>query len=141
MTPSFPFHYSFFVTDLDSTRDFYGEVLGCSEGRSTDTWVDFDFFGNQISAHTTGEVITTKTTGTVAGVAVPMPHFGAILQWEVFEEVARRAHRAGVKFVLEPHTRYAGEPGEQMTMFVLDPSGNALEFESFRYPENVFAAC
>lgn len=140
MTPSFPFHYSFFVRDLAATRDFYGEVLGCSEGRSTDTWVDFDFFGNQISAHTTGEVIATQNTGMVAGVAVPMPHFGAILQWEVFEEVARRAHKAGVRFVLEPHSRYAGEPAEQKTMFLLDPSGNALEFKSFRYPENVFAA-
>lgn len=140
MTPSFPFHYSFFVRDLDSTREFYGDVLGCREGRSTATWVDFDFFGNQISTHTTGEVIVTQNTGMVAGVAVPMPHFGAILQWEVFEEVARRAYTAGVKFVLEPHTRYAGEPGEQMTMFVLDPSGNALEFKSFRHPENVFAA-
>lgn len=140
MTPSFPFHYSFFVRDLASTRNFYGEVLGCSEGRSTATWVDFDFFGNQISAHTTGEVVATRNTGMIDGVAVPMPHFGAILQWEVFEEVARRAHKAGVKFVLEPHSRYAGEPGEQMTMFLLDPSGNALEFKSFRYPENVFAA-
>ena len=87
MTPSFPFHYSFFVRDLASTRGFYGEVLGCSEGRSTATWVDFDFFGNQISAHTTGEVIATTNTGMIDGVAVPMPHFGAILQWEVFEEV------------------------------------------------------
>jgi len=140
MTPSFPFHYSFFVRDLDSTREFYGDVLGCREGRSTATWVDFDFFGNQISAHTTGEVIVTQNTGMVAEVAVPMPHFGAILQREVFEEVARRAYKAGVKFVLDPHTRYAGEPGEQMTMFILDPSGNALEFKSFRHPENVFAA-
>ena len=140
MTPSFPFHYSFFVRDLASTRDFYGEVLGCTEGRSTETWVDFDFFGNQISAHTTGEVIVTQDKGMVAGVAVPMPHFGAILQWGVFEEVARRAHKAGVTFVLEPHSRYAGEPAEQIAMFLLDPSGNALEFKSFRYPENVFTA-
>jgi extradiol dioxygenase family protein len=139
MTPSSPFHYAFFVRDLESTRRFYNGVLGCSEGRSAETWVDFDFFGNQISAHTTGEVIQTRNTGIVSGVAVPMPHFGAILQWDLFEEVARRAHAAGVHFVLEPHTRYPGEPGEQKTMFVLDPSGNALEFKSFRDAENVFA--
>ncbi len=140
MTPSSPFHFAFFVRDLDSTRQFYGGVLGCSEGRSTETWVDFDFFGNQISAHTTGKVVAAQNTGFVDGVAVPMPHFGAILQWDLFEEVARRARAAGVEFILEPHARYAGEPSEQMTMFVLDPSGNPLEFKSFRHPENVFAA-
>lgn len=139
MTPSSPFHFAFFVRDLDSTRHFYGEVLGCTEGRSTDTWVDFDFFGNQISTHTSGNVVATQNTGVVDGVQVPMPHFGAILQWDLFQEVARRAHVAGVEFLLEPHTRYAGQPAEQMTMFLLDPSGNPLEFKSFREPANVFA--
>lgn len=139
MTSSSPFHFAFFVRDLESTRRFYGEVLGCREGRSTATWVDFDFFGNQISAHTTGSVATAQKTGRVDGVPVPMPHFGAILHWDRFEEVARRARDAAVEFVLEPQTRFAGEPGEQMTMFVLDPSGNALEFKSYRNPSNVFA--
>ncbi len=135
-----PFHFAFFVRDLDSTRQFYGELLGCSEGRSTDTWVDFDFFGNQISAHTTGPITTTHNTGKVEGISVPMPHFGAIVEWERFTEIAARVQAAGIGFVLEPTTRYAGHPGEQSTMFLLDPSGNAIEFKSFRHPENVFAA-
>ena len=108
-----PFHFAFFVRDLDSTRRFYGEILGCREGRSTDTWVDFDFFGNQISAHTTGQVTPTQNTGIRA---------------------------AGLPFVVEPRIRYAGQPGEQATMFILDLSGNALEFKSFRHPEHVFTA-
>jgi extradiol dioxygenase family protein len=134
------FHFAFFVRDLTSTRKFYGDVLGCREGRSTDTWVDFDFFGNQISAHTTGTVTPTQNTGKVEDILVPMPHFGAILDWRDFETVADRAHAAGVRFVLEPRIRYAGQPGEQATMFLLDPSDNALEFKSFRHPEHVFTA-
>ena len=135
-----PFHYAFIVRDLDSTREFYTRVLGCREGRSSETWVDFDFFGNQISAHATGEVIPTQNTGLVGSKQVPMPHFGAIIGYEMFQEIAERARQAKAQFVLEPQTRFAGEVGEQMTMFVLDPSGNALEFKSFRNPESVFAA-
>ncbi len=126
-----PFHFAFFVRDLASTRRFYGEILGCREGRSTDTWVDFDFFGNQISAHTTGTVTPTQNTGRVEGIQVPMPHFGALQE---------RIHAAGLAFILEPRIRYAGQPGEQATMFLLDPSGNALEFKSFRHPEHIFTA-
>jgi uncharacterized protein len=133
-----PFHFAFFVRDLDSTRRFYGEILGCREGRSTETWVDFDFFGNQISAHTTGQVTPTQNTGKVEDILVPMPHFGAIVRWEEFEALARRIRAAGLPFVVEPRVRYAGQPGEQATMFVLDLSGNALEFKSFRQPEHVF---
>jgi uncharacterized protein len=135
-----PFHFAFFVRDLDSTRRFYGEILGCKEGRSTDTWVDFDFFGNQISAHTTGRVTATQNTGKVEDILVPMPHFGAILGWEEFETIGGRIRAAGLPFVVEPRIRYAGQPGEQATMFVLDLSGNALEFKSFRHPEHVFTA-
>jgi len=134
-----PFHFSFFVRDLVTTRRFYGEVLGCREGRSTEVWVDFDFFGNQISAHTTGRVTRTQNKGEVDGVAVPMPHFGAILSWDEFQALAGRVRAAGVGFVIEPRVRFAGQPGEQATMFFLDPSGNALEFKSFRHPEGVFA--
>ena len=133
-----PFHFAFHVRDLAATRWFYGEVLGCREGRSTGTWVDFDFFGNQISAHTTGEVMRTEPTGKVEDLAVPMPHFGAILAWEEFSQVAERIRNAGLTFVVEPRIRYAGQPGEQATMFLLDPSGNALEFKAFRNPEHVF---
>ena len=135
-----PFHFAFIVKDLPSTRRFYGEVLGCREGRSTATWVDFDFFGHQISAHTTGTIMRTEKTGQVDGVAVPMPHFGAILAWDEFAALAERIRAAGHAFVIEPRTRYEGQPGEQATMFLLDPSGNALEFKSFRHPEHVFTA-
>jgi len=135
-----PFHLAFHVRDLPTTRRFYGEVLGCREGRSTETWVDFDFFGNQISAHTTGEVMRTEPTGKVENLAVPMPHFGAILAWEEFSAIAERVRTAGLPFVVEPRIRYAGQPGEQATMFLLDPSGNALEFKAFRNPEHVFTA-
>jgi extradiol dioxygenase family protein len=135
-----PFHFAFIVKELPSTRRFYGEVLGCREGRSTETWVDFDFFGHQISAHTTGVVMRSEKTGQVDGVAVPMPHFGAILAWSEFAALAERIRAAGHAFVIEPRIRYAGQPGEQATMFLLDPSGNALEFKSFRNPEHVFTA-
>jgi uncharacterized protein len=135
-----PFHFAFFVRDLDSTRRFYGEILGCREGRSTETWVDFDFFGNQISAHTTGQVMPTQNTGKVEDILVPMPHFGAILGWDEFEALAGRIRSAGLPFVVEPRIRYAGQPGEQATMFVLDLSGNALEFKSFKHREHVFTA-
>jgi extradiol dioxygenase family protein len=135
-----PFHFAFFVRDLASTRQFYGEILGCREGRSTDTWVDFDFFGNQISAHTTGTVMPTQNTGKVEGIRVPMPHFGAVLEWDGFAALADRLRAAGLSFVVEPRIRYVGQPGEQATMFLLDPSGNALEFKSFKHPEHVFTA-
>jgi uncharacterized protein len=140
LTGNAAFHFAFFVRDLDSTRRFYGEILGCREGRSTDTWVDFDFFGNQISAHNTGRVTPTQNTGKVEDILVPMPHFGAILGWDEFDAIAGRIRAAGMSFILEPRTRYAGQPGEQATMFLLDPSGNALEFKSFKHPEHVFTA-
>ncbi len=135
-----PFHFAFFVRDLVSTRRFYGDVLGCREGRSTESWVDFDFFGNQISAHNTGKPIPTQNTGLVEGVPVPMPHFGELLPWDAFGSLADRIRSAGIPFVLEPRIRYPGQLGEQATMFLLDPSGNALEFKSFRHPEHVFTA-
>ena len=134
-----PFHYSFFVHDLDAARAFYGDLLGCAEGRSAATWVDFDFFGNQISVHVTAEVPRTRSTGEVDGIAVPMPHFGAIVDWEAFHALADRVRAAGVEFVVTPRVRFEGQPGEQATMFFVDPSGNALELKSFRRPEEVFA--
>jgi extradiol dioxygenase family protein len=135
-----PFHYSFFVRDLGATRRFYGEILECREGRSTDQWVDFDFFGNQISAHTTGSPAPTEDKGIVDGIAVPMPHFGAILDWDRFHALAARIRDAGLRFVVEPRRRFEGLPAEQATMFLLDPSGNALEFKAFRHPEHLFTA-
>ena len=134
-----PFHYSFFVADLASTRRFYGETLGCREGRSAATWVDFDFFGSQISAHTTGHPVPTENRGVVDGTAVPIPHFGAILGWDAFHGLAARIRAAGVPFVIEPRGRFVGRPAEQATMFLLDPSGNAIEFKAFQDPARLFA--
>jgi hypothetical protein len=132
-----PFHYAFLVRDLASTRRFYAELLGCREGRSTETWVDFDFFGNQISAHV-GTPAPAPGHGHVDGVAVPVPHMGAILPWDDFQALAGRLREAGVGFVIAPQVRYAGKPEEQATMFFLDPSGNPLEMKAFRDPAHVF---
>jgi uncharacterized protein len=134
----YPFHYSFLVKDLASSRAFYGEILGCKEGRSTDHWVDFDFFGNQISLHVSSAASRSEATTMVDGIAVPMPHFGCILSWGAFQELAKRIQAAGIHFVIEPTIRYQGETGEQATMFLLDFSGNALEFKAFKHPEEVF---
>ena len=134
-----PFHYLFHVRDLDEARRFYGGLIGCLEGRSAETWVDFDFFGNQISLHL-GAAVATQPTGHVDGIAVPLPHFGAVLGWDLFHEVAVRLANASVEFVLSPRIRFPGAPGEQATMFFLDPSGNALELKAFRDPAQIFAA-
>lgn len=133
-----PFHYAFLVTDLDTTRAFYCELLGCREGRSTANWVDFEFFGHQLSAHL-GRPAATDACGEVDGKAVPMPHFGAILDWDAFQALAARLRARAVHFVLEPQVRFVGQPGEQATMFLLDPSGNALEFKAFRREQEIFA--
>jgi len=140
MSAAPPFHFSFFVRDLDATRRFYGGILGCREGRSAPTWVDFDFFGHQLSMHTTGAPAPTENKGIVDGIAVPMPHFGAVLPWAEFHALAERIRGAGLAFVIEPTIRFAGAPAEQATMFVLDPSGNALEFKAFRDPARIFDA-
>ncbi|CAN5251309.1 VOC family protein [soil metagenome] len=135
-----PFHYAFLVHDLDATRAFYAGLIGCTEGRSAPTWVDFDFFGHQLSAHLGDATLNPKNLGLVDGKEVPMPHFGAVIEWAQFEALAQRLTDAGQPFVLAPQTRYAGLPAEQRTMFLLDPSGNALEFKAFRDPAQVFAA-
>lgn len=134
-----PFHFAFVVRDLESTRRFYGDLLECREGRSTDTWVDFDFFGNQISAHVGEPPQLAQTKGQVDGLEVPMPHFGAVLEWSRFELLAHRLESAGTAFVIAPYVRYQGQPGEQATMFLLDFSGNPIEFKSFRDEDQIFA--
>jgi uncharacterized protein len=134
------FHYAFLVRDLATTRDFYVDKLGCRPGRSAPSWVDFDFFGHQLSAHLGDPSLNPANRGLVDGKAVPMPHFGAVLGWHDFHGLAQRLEAAGVAFVLPPQLRFAGLPGEQVTMFLLDPSGNALEFKAFRDPAQVFAA-
>ena len=136
----YPFHFSFLVKDLESTRAFYRDILGCKEGRSTEAWVDFDLFGNQISAHVTSDVPAARHTSTVDGVAVPMPHFGCIVAWDALHELAGRLKAADIPFIIAPTIRFQGEPGEQATMFLKDFSGNALEFKSFKNPEHIFTA-
>jgi hypothetical protein len=132
------FHLAFPVRDLDETRAFYGGVLGCPEGRSAPDWVDFDFHGHQIVAHLALDEVSTRAS-MVDGEAVPVRHFGVILAPEDWRALAARLTAAKVKFLIEPQTRFAGQAGEQSTMFVADPSGNALEFKAFADDGQVFA--
>lgn len=132
------FHLAYNVTDLDETRDFYGGVLGCDEGRSTDTWVDYNFFGHQISLHL-GTPFATAATGKVGDHMVPMPHLGVILAKADWDALAQRLQDQGVEFVIPPTTRFAGEAGEQSTMFFYDPSGNPIEVKGFADMSGVFA--
>lgn len=134
------FHLAYHVTDLDVARAFYGGKLGCREGRSTETWVDFDFFGHQLSLHL-GQPFATTMTGHVAGVAVPMPHLGVVLRLEDWEALRDRLDGdTGVDHVFAPMLRYGGEPGEQWTMFIRDPFGNPLEIKGFRDFSQVYAS-
>jgi uncharacterized protein len=134
-----PFHLAFPVTDLEATRAFYGALLGCREGRSAPRWVDFEFFGHQISAHLVDVAAKRAETNLVDGDDVPVRHFGAILEWNEWHALAERLRVARVKFLIEPHIRFRGEVGEQATMFLVDPSGNALEFKSFQDPSRIYA--
>lgn len=134
-----PFHLAFPVHDLAVARQFYGELLGCSEGRSSNEWVDFNFYGYQIVAHLAPDECGHKQTSAVDGHNVPVRHFGAILSLPEWEILAERMKAAGTKFVIEPYVRFRGEPGEQATMFFLDPSGNAIEFKAFATLDNLFA--
>jgi hypothetical protein len=133
------FHLAYNVRDLDEARAFYGGLLGCTEGRSTDSWVDFDFFGHQISLHL-GEPFATKATGKVGDHMVPMPHLGFVLRSDDWARLADKLTAEGLEFVIAPTTRFAGEPGEQNTMFFLDPSGNPIEVKGFADFENLFAS-
>lgn len=132
------FHLAYHVTDLEAARVFYGEVLGCAEGRSAESWIDFDFFGHQISLHL-GTPFATTDTGQVGEHLVPMPHLGVILELEAWDLLKARLEAAGTKWVIEPFTRYAGAPGEQRTMFFRDPSGNAIEVKGVASEEDIFA--
>jgi hypothetical protein len=133
-----PFHLAFPVDDLAAARAFYGDLLGCPEGRSGDKWVDFDFHGHQLVAHLVPGS-GARGANDVDGDAVPIPHFGAILAWDDWHALAERLRAAQVAFTIEPHVRFAGEIGEQATMFFLDPSGNALELKAFQDPSQIFA--
>lgn len=133
------FHLAFPVDDLARARAFYGGLLGCAEGRSSDAWVDFDFHGHQIVAHLAPGECAAAARNDVDGHNVPVRHFGLILDWTAWEDLAARLTQAGTAFVIEPYVRFAGQPGEQATMFLLDPAGNALEFKAFRDEADIFA--
>jgi extradiol dioxygenase family protein len=133
-----PFHLAFPVHDLEAARAFYGGLLGCPEGRSAEGWVDFDFFGHQIVAHLDPAIRPRGHSSPVDGHDVPVPHFGAVLDMAAWRSLAERLEQAGTDFVIAPGIRFEGEPGEQATMFFLDPSGNALELKAMRDPEALF---
>jgi len=133
------FHLAFNVTDLEETREFYRDVLGCIEGRSTETWVDFNFFGHQISMHL-GEPFKVQNTGKVGEHLVAMPHLGVVLQLEEWKRVAKRLEDVATEFIIAPRGRFIGEVGEQYTMFFTDPSGNPIEIKGFKSLDTVFDA-
>lgn len=134
-----PFHLAFPVDDLDAARRFYAGLLGCKEGRSSDEWIDFDFHGHQIVAHLAPGSTGDRASSHVDGHGIPVPHFGLVLTIEVWEALARTLRDAGTRFVIEPTVRFRDRPGEQATMFLRDPAGNALEFKAFADPEQLFA--
>lgn len=141
-----PFHLAFPVDDLSRARSFYGGLMGCAEGRSSDEWIDFDFFGHQIVAHLVAQVVADSAAqknkahhNPVDGHDVPVPHFGVVLDWDAFHTLATRLRDGGMPFVIEPYIRFKGLVGEQATMFFYDPAGNALEFKAFRDRSQLFA--
>ena len=138
MTPP-PFHLAIPVDDIAAARRFYGELLGCPEGRSAGHWVDFDLHGHQLVAHLAPDAVRKRASNPVDGDDVPVPHFGLVLPMDEWTALAERLQGAGTQFVIEPTVRVRGEPGEQATMFLLDPAGNALEFKAMANPANLFA--
>ncbi|MEQ1551867.1 VOC family protein [Sphingorhabdus sp.] len=134
-----PFHLAFPVHDLSAAREFYGELLGCREGRSSDHWIDFDLYGHQIVAHLDAGMTPRPIHNAVDGHEVPVPHFGVVLTMPQWEDLAARLKAAGVRFGIEPYVRFKGQVGEQATMFFTDPSGNALEFKAFADDGQLFA--
>mgnify|MGYP000306550924 FL=1 len=132
-----PFHLAIPVQEITTTRDFYRDVLGCKEGRSSDHWVDFDFFGHQLVIHLNQSKKNIDTENIVDGKDVPVPHFGIVLDWKMFTQIEKRI-RNKVEFIIKPYVRFKGERGEQKTMFFKDPSGNALEFKSFKNIDQLF---
>lgn len=134
-----PFHLAFPVRDLSEARQFYGNLLGCPEGRSSDEWIDFNFYGHQIVAHLSPEECGETATSAVDSHQVPVRHFGAVLSIPEWETLAAKLQAVGTKFVIEPYIRFKGEVGEQATMFFRDPSGNAIEIKAFKNMDSLFA--
>lgn len=136
-----PFHAAILVHDLDASRSFYGGLLGCQEGRCSDGWVDFNLYGHQLVCHLDSSTEAGRhQTSPVAGEDVPVPHFGVVLSMHEWQQLAKRLRRRQTQFVIDPGIRFVGEPGEQATLFIADPSGNVLEFKAFSDPENLFAS-
>ncbi len=133
------FHLAAPIRDKEETRLFYRDLLGCEVGREADTWIDFDFFGHQVSFHVKPEELTEATSNAVDGKDVPVRHFGAILEWDSWHALADNLKSNDMEFIIDPYIRFKGETGEQATMFFLDPSGNALEFKAFKDPSQIFA--
>jgi len=134
-----PFHLAVPVSNLKACRTFYRDILGCEEGRSSDHWVDFNFFGHQFVIHYKPKTSEDLHTNAVDGKAVPVPHFGVVLPWEEFESFADKLKSKNIDFIIEPYIRFEGQVGEQATMFFMDPSGNALEFKAFKDTSQIFA--
>ncbi|RTE86524.1 MULTISPECIES: VOC family protein [Gammaproteobacteria] len=135
-----PFHLAIPVKDLDNARKFYAQVLGCEQGRSSDHWIDWNFYGHQLVTHVAPERVQPPANNAVDGHAVPVPHFGVVLDMETWEALAERVKAAGIEFVIEPYIRFKGQPGEQATMFFYDYCGNALEFKAFADLDQLFAS-
>ena len=135
-----PFHLAFPVLNIKDTKDFYGNVLGCDIGREDKKWVDFNFFGHQLSAHVKPDELNNTKKNEVDGKSVPVRHFGVILAWEDWNILSEKLKSIGTSFIIDPYIRFEGEVGEQGTMFFLDPSGNALEFKTFKDPSQIFAS-
>lgn len=134
-----PFHLAFPVNNLEEARDFYTNILGCSTGRSSEQWIDFNLFGHQVVAHLAPEETSAASRNQVDGKEVPVKHFGVVLPWEEWHHLAESLKEKKIEFIIDPYIRFEGEVGEQATMFFMDPSGNALEFKSFRDPDQLFA--
>jgi uncharacterized protein len=135
-----PFHLAFPVKDLETTRTFYEQVLGCTIGRTSDQWIDFNLFGHQVTAHLSPDEVRDAQANQVDDKNVPVRHWGVILEMEQWQELAERLKQQNIQFVIEPYIRFKGEVGEQATLFFLDPSGNALEFKAFQHDESIFAS-
>lgn len=134
-----PFHLAFPVHDLNAAHEFYTRVLGCTTGRTSDHWIDFNFYGHQVVAHLSPEECRPVASNSVDHDDVPVKHFGVVLSMEEWKALAARLKAENISFIIEPHLRFKGQPGEQATMFFLDPSGNALEFKAFNDPDQLFA--
>ena len=135
-----PFHLAFPIKDIEETKRFYKNILGCEIGRESDAWVDFNFFGHQVSAHLKPDELTNTKKNKVDGKSVPVRHFGVVLDWEDWHSLSKKLKALKIKFIIDPYIRFEGEVGEQATMFFLDPSGNALEFKSFKDSNQLFAS-